>query len=128
LHAIYAFKIAEAVPRVGCISYDHLSREIQRVSGFNVPAAELRRLLRLAMANSIFCEPEPLHVAHNRTSLVMLEDESLASWVGFYTVDILLPVGNTVPAMQKWPGSQDPTETVWIILFFHGLTICHKTC
>lgn len=112
LHAIYTFKIAEAVPPTGCISYDDLTKEIQRVSGFNVPGSELRRLLRLAMANNLFCEPELGHVAHNRTSLVMLEDENLANWVGLYTVDLFLPVGNTVPAMQKWPGSQDLTETV----------------
>lgn len=64
------------------------------------------------MANNLFCEPELGHVAHNCTSLVMLEDEALASWVGLYTVDLFLPVGNTVTAMQKWPGSEDLTETV----------------
>lgn len=66
------------------------------------------------MANNLFCEPELGHVAHNRTSLVMLEDENLANWVGLYTVDLFLPVGNTVPAMQKWPGSQELTETVCV--------------
>ncbi|KID77808.1 Grayanic acid biosynthesis cluster O-methyltransferase [Metarhizium brunneum] len=122
LHAIYTFKIAEAVPQQGCISYDSLTREVQRVSGFKIPASELRRLLRLAMANNLFCEPELDHVAHNRTSLVMLEDESLASWVGLYTVDLFLPVGNTVAAMQKWPGSQDLTETAINISYGHSNT------
>ncbi|KHN95923.1 O-methyltransferase, family 2 [Metarhizium album ARSEF 1941] len=122
LHAIYTFKIAEAVPRQGSISYDNLTREVHRVSGFNIPASELRRLLRLAMANNLFCEPELGHVAHNRTSLVMLEDETLASWVGLYTVDLFLPVGNTVAAMQKWPGSQDLTETAVNISYGHNNT------
>ncbi|OAA51549.1 O-methyltransferase, family 2 [Metarhizium rileyi] len=119
LHAIYTFKIAEAVPEEGHISYDDLTGEVQRVSGFMIPASELRRLLRLAMANNLFCEPELGHVAHNRTSLVMLEDENLASWVGLYTVDLFLPVGNTVAAMQKWPGSQDLTETAVNISYGH---------
>lgn len=112
MHAIYTFKIAEAVPPTGSISYEDLTRQVHEISGYEIPASELRRVLRLAMANNLFCEPELGHVAHNCTSLIMLEDEALASWVGLYTVDLFLPVGNTVTAMQKWPGSEDLTETV----------------
>ncbi|KAK2591762.1 hypothetical protein QQS21_010552 [Conoideocrella luteorostrata] len=119
LHAICTFKITEAVPRTGSISYEDLSSRVQRISGYSIPATELRRVLRLAVANKLFCEPEIGQIAHNRTSLVMLEDEDIASWVGMYTTDLFLPVGNTVPAMQKWPGSQELTETAVNISYGH---------
>ncbi|KAG6013716.1 hypothetical protein E4U41_005010 [Claviceps citrina] len=119
LHAIYTFKMVEAVPRTGSISYEHLARQIHQLSGYEIPASELRRLLRLAMANNLFCEPAPGHVAHNCTSLVMLEDEALASWVGLCTTDLLLPVGSTVAAMQRWPGSEDLAETAVNIAYGH---------
>ncbi|QPH10860.1 hypothetical protein C2857_002365 [Epichloe festucae Fl1] len=127
LHAIYTFRIAEAVPQTGSISYEDLARQVLKVSGYKIPASELRRVLRLAMANNLFCEPELGHVAHNCTSLVMLEDEALASWVGLYTVDLFLPVGNTVTAMQKWPGSEDLTETAVNISYSHRDTFFHHT-
>lgn len=67
--------------------------------------------MRLAIANSIFQEPKIGSVAHNRASLLLLEDESLASWTAFYTMDLLAPISQTVAAMKKWPGSQETNET-----------------
>ncbi|KAG5983670.1 hypothetical protein E4U54_006216, partial [Claviceps lovelessii] len=112
LHAIYTFQIAKAVPPTGSISYQHLARRIHALSGHEMPATDLRRLLRLAMANNLFCEPEIGQVAHNCTSRVLLEDEALASWVGMYMEDLFLPIGKTVAAMQRWPGSEELNETV----------------
>ncbi|KAK5996560.1 Chlorophenol O-methyltransferase [Cladobotryum mycophilum] len=119
LQAICEFKIAEAVPTARCISYEDLSVEVRRLAGTAVLPSDLRRLLRLAMANNIFQEPKAGFVAHNRTSLLLLEDESLASWVGMYTTDLLSPVASTVAAMRKWPESQEANQTGVNIAFNH---------
>lgn len=112
LHAIYIFKIAQAVPSTGSISYEQAATQIHALSGYEIAVSELRRLLRLAVANNLFCEPQVGHVAHNCSSRVLLKDEALASWIGMFTEDLFLPIGNTVAAMRKWPGSEEPTETV----------------
>lgn len=67
--------------------------------------------MRLAIANNIFHEPKIGSVAHNRASLLLLEDESLASWAAFYTMDLLAPISQTVTAMKTWPGSQETNQT-----------------
>lgn len=113
--------MAEVVPRSGMISYQDLAKEVKQISGVDVPYLDLRRLLRLAMVNSLFREPEPNHVAHSTTSLLLLDDEGIASWVAMYTTDFFQPIASTVPAMRKWPGSQEPNETVRPTCF----TKCH---
>ncbi|EQL01820.1 hypothetical protein G6O67_007882 [Ophiocordyceps sinensis] len=112
LHAIAEFDIAAAVPPNGSISYESLSAEIHKLKGVHVPPRDLRRLLRLAMTSSrLFLEQDNGRVSHNRKSLLLLQDKSLASWVGMFTVDLFGPVANTVPAMCKWPASEKDNET-----------------
>lgn len=94
------------------ISYQDLAKEVTTISGVDVPYLDLRRLLRLAMANSLFREPKPNHVAHSTTSRLLLDDEGITSWVSLFTTDFFRPIASTVPAMRKWPGSQEPNETV----------------
>ncbi|PVH87919.1 S-adenosyl-L-methionine-dependent methyltransferase [Cadophora sp. DSE1049] len=105
LRAVYHFKIAESVPIEGDISYDALSEKV------NVDVTNLRRLVRHAITNHIFREPQPGYVAHTSSSRLVAEDGQLQAWVGFFSEDLLLPIGNTVDAMDKWPGSQEPRQT-----------------
>jgi hypothetical protein len=105
LQAVYEFKIAEAVPLSGSISYQDLADKV------NVPMLNLRRLIRHAMTNHIFHEPEKGFVAHTRTSRLLLEDPPLTNWVGFMMNDLWLPIAHVVKAMKKWPGSGESNET-----------------
>lgn len=100
------------MPRVGSISFKDLAVRVGRMAGVDVTATNLRRLLRLAIANNIFQEPEPGYVAHNRMSLLLREDEDLANWVGMFTTDFMPSIAYTVAAMKRWPGSQEPNQTV----------------
>lgn len=111
LQAICEFKIAEAVPLIGAISYEELAIKIYDLTGTTVLPSDLRRLMRLAIANNIFHEPKIGLIAHNRASLLLLEDESLANWTAFYTMDLLAPISQTVAAMKMWPGSQETNQT-----------------
>jgi len=85
LQAVYEFKVAEAVPLSGSISYQDLADKVH--------------------------EPEKGFVAHTRTSRLLLEDLPLTNWVGFMTEDLWLPIANVVKAMKKWPGSGESNET-----------------
>lgn len=105
------------MPRTGSITYQDLSVEVQKRVGIDIPSYDLRRLLRLAMANNLFYEPELGHVAHSRSSLLFLEDVNLSSWVEMYMGDFFAPVAYTATAMRKWPASQEDNETASLI--FH---------
>jgi hypothetical protein len=102
---MYEFKVAESVPLSGSISYQDLAEKV------DVPMLNLRRLIRHAMTNHIFYEPEKGFVAHTRTSRLLLENPQLNAWVGFMTNDLWLPIANVVNAMKKWPGSGESNET-----------------
>jgi hypothetical protein len=109
---MWEFKVAEAVPLEGSISYEDLATKVQELNnGLKIPVLNLRCLIRHAMTNRIFYEPAKGFVAHTRTSRLLLEDAHLASWVGFMCNDLWLPIANVVSAMKKWPGSEESTET-----------------
>ncbi|KAG4431838.1 hypothetical protein IFR05_012676 [Cadophora sp. M221] len=81
------------------------------LTAFNVDVTNLRRLVRHAISNHIFCEPRPGYVAHTSSSRLLAEDAQLKAWVGFFSEDLLLPIGSTVDAMDKWPRSEEPRQT-----------------
>lgn len=111
LQAMWQFQIAKFVPLSGTISYEDLTAKAEAANGLAIGVLTLRRLIRHAITNRIFCEPTKGQVAHTRTSRLLLEDEPLINWVGFMCNDLWLPIANVVNAMKKWPASEEPTET-----------------
>jgi hypothetical protein len=104
LQVISRCKIAQHVPLDNPISYTDLSAIC------SVPEHTLKRLLRHAMTNRLFCEPTRNHVAHTPASKLLATDKKLDSWV-FFLVEYFWPATTrAVDAMQKWPGSSNPTE------------------
>jgi hypothetical protein len=109
---MWKFRVAEAVPLEGTITYEDLTAKVNELdSELRIPVLNLRRLIRHAMTNRIFCEPTKGHVAHTRASRLLLEDAPLNNWVGFLGSDLFIPIASTVTAMKKWPGSEEPNET-----------------
>ncbi|RDW65978.1 hypothetical protein BP6252_09613 [Coleophoma cylindrospora] len=104
LQAINRFKIAQNVPLDGSISYKSLSAVC------SVNESQLRRLVRHAMTNRIFYEPEKEQVAHTKASRLLMEDPRMDAWTYFLTDHFWPVTAKTVDALQKWPGSQDPKE------------------
>lgn len=111
LQAMWEFDVARAVPLDGTISFEDLTARVEEANGLPIGVLNLRRLLRHAMTNHIFCEPAKNQVAHTRTSRLLLEDEPLKNWTGFITHDVWTPVSKVVEAMRRWPASEEPTET-----------------
>jgi hypothetical protein len=97
--------VAEAVPIKQEISYADLSKKV------GVDLTNLRRLVRHAMTNHIFREPKPGYVAHTSSSRLLAENLQIQAWTGFCLEDLWPPITSTVDAMDRWPGSQEPTET-----------------
>ncbi|KAE8329587.1 hypothetical protein BDV39DRAFT_213720 [Aspergillus sergii] len=119
LQAIWAFRVPQAVPLPGKISYEDLAEKCHQLSGVFVPLFTLKRIIRHAITNRFFCEPELGFVAHNRASRVLLEEETLDAWVGLLCNDIWPGFACTVEAMKRWPGSGEPNETGINVAYNH---------
>ncbi|OGM47231.1 O-methyltransferase [Aspergillus bombycis] len=100
LHAIWTFRVPQAVPLTGTISYEDLAKKCHQLSGIFVPLFTFRRIVRHAITNRFFWEPELGFVAHNRASRVLLEEETLDA---------------------GWPGSGEPNETGINVAYNHNL-------
>ena len=109
------------MPLTGTVTYEALTSAVRLLNdNIPLPVLNLRRLIRHAITDRVFAEPQKGHVAHTRTSRLLLEDEPLKNWVGFMCNDLLRPVGNVVGAMRKWPGSEESTETSVNLAYGHG--------
>ncbi|GMF77471.1 unnamed protein product [Aspergillus oryzae] len=121
LHAIWTFRVPQAVPLNSKISYEDLAEKCHQLSGIFVPLFTFRRIIRHAITNRFFCEPELGFVAHNRASRVLLEEETLDAWVGLFCNDMWPGFVYTVEAMKRWPGSGEPNETGINVAYGHNL-------
>ncbi|KAK3994347.1 O-methyltransferase-domain-containing protein [Cladorrhinum sp. PSN332] len=119
---IWEFNVAACVSLDSPISFSDLTAKISAANG-NLPLGvmNVRRLLRHAMTNRIFCEPTKGYVAHTRASRLLLEDEPMRNWTGLVTGDLWLPTAHTVDAMKKWPCSEEPTETGVNLAYGHDM-------
>lgn len=84
--------------------------EIAAFSG--LPETTVRQIIRHAIVKGIFTEPRPGVVAHNAVSRLLAEDQVIHDWVGASTDDLWQGAAQTCNALVKFPGSQEPNETV----------------
>ncbi|KAI3322493.1 putative O-methyltransferase [Xylariaceae sp. AK1471] len=104
-HVITRFRLAQLVPIGGVVTF----AELAAASGLN--ETHVRKLLRHAMTQRVFCEPRPGVVAHTASSRVLVEDSGLFSCVRLGTDDLWRAACYTGDAMAQFPGSEEPNET-----------------
>lgn len=108
IDAICRYKIPDMIPPGGQISFE----EIAEKTGLQKGA--VRRLLRHAMAMHILREVEPEMVAHTSISK-FLTIPYINGWVNFESKDTWPATTRIVDAIQKWPNSQEPNETGFVL-------------
>ncbi|PTU23690.1 hypothetical protein P175DRAFT_0427152 [Aspergillus ochraceoroseus IBT 24754] len=105
------FNIHQSVPLNGEISYEELS------AACGLPVDPLRRVLRHAMLNHLFREPNPGYVAHSDASSVFVTDAKMAAWLG-HNYDEVFRCLHAVPdAIRNHPTSADPGHTPCGVVF-----------
>ena len=72
----------------------------------------LRRILRHAMTKHIFEESCKGFVTHTAPSKLLAQDPQIHDWVGASTDELWQGASQTVDALVKYPGSQEPSQTV----------------
>jgi hypothetical protein len=71
----------------------------------------LKRILRTAIANHIFLEPEKGLVAHSAISALIPGIPSVHGWMVHFTENVWPAGVRLMDAIQKWPGSEEPEHT-----------------
>ena len=104
-HVIDRFQIAQSIPVDGKRTYEELAGTT------NVPARTLRRVLRHAMAQRVFCEPQPGIVAHTKASKVLAENEHVRDYFATVCEQVWPAATRLADAIEKWPESDKRSQT-----------------
>ena len=115
MQAISQFKIASTFP----VGEEASFGQISKACGLN--ESDLRRLLRHATTKHIFIEPRKGYVGHTAASKLLAEDQQMSDWVGASTGELWQAASQTINAMVKFPGSQEPNQTVQNLDYFTSL-------
>ncbi|KAI1203724.1 S-adenosyl-L-methionine-dependent methyltransferase [Nemania serpens] len=114
IHAIYSFKLPSRVPVEGSISYAELAGKIQ------VGEDVVRRIARYAITKHIFREVDGGNrLAHSATSKMLAESPMMMEWIGMVCEEMWPAATQAVPALAKWPMSQEPQHSGYALA--HGL-------
>ncbi|KAL4893186.1 S-adenosyl-L-methionine-dependent methyltransferase [Aspergillus ambiguus] len=111
LRWIYHFNIASAVPLDHAVTY----AEISAATG--VDEDRTKRMLRHAMTNRLFCEPEPGMVAHSACSALLVRSKALNDWVGYTTEETYPASAKVVEAQERFGASQKANESAYNVAF-----------
>jgi hypothetical protein len=106
LQYIYRYRIAYNVPVDGETTFE----ELAKACGLNVK--DVTRFLRVAIARHVFHEPQKGSIVHTATSKVLLNNTMLEAWLLNIAEEFWPSLTRTVDATEKWPGSEEPNESV----------------
>lgn len=109
---MYQFDIANHVPLNGQVSYADIAAKTGQ------DETNIRRVIRHAITNRVFCEPREGYVAHTAASAVLVKDHQMVDWSGLCLSEFYGGSAKTIEAMEKYPGSQEPAETGYSL--FHS--------
>lgn len=84
--------------------------DIAATTGLN--ESVVRRIIRHAIVKKIFKEPRLGVVAHNAVSRLLAEDQVIHDWVAASCDDLWQAAAQTCNAMTRFPGSEEPNQTV----------------
>lgn len=107
LHIINHYKIFNAIPVKGDISYEDLAQKVK------IPTSRLRRILRHAMTNYHFYEPREGYVAHTGPTMAMVKAPVYGSWIAHNSEEVTVAISGTIEALQKYGDSRKPEESAF---------------
>ncbi|CAL5869457.1 uncharacterized protein PFLUO_LOCUS3686 [Penicillium psychrofluorescens] len=111
VHAISHFKIAQAVPKEGLISF----AELARATG--VAELDVARFVRRTAINHIFVEPTPGHVAHTAASALLSEDPQMQALVAHMSEEAFPASARIVDALEVSTGCGEPRDSPFALAF-----------
>ncbi|KAI9833494.1 MAG: hypothetical protein M1819_003652 [Sarea resinae] len=110
-HVIYHFKIAQAVPDKGSITFPELAKAT------GVHETIIARVIRALIPGKIFAEPKSGQIAHTPMSKLLARDKYIQAWVGHNTEDIYVSEARFVDAIEKFGFTGEPSQTGFNLAF-----------
>ncbi|RAK95914.1 putative O-methyltransferase [Aspergillus ibericus CBS 121593] len=101
IHAVCEFDLARSFPVGATATF----AEIAQVCG--LPERDVRRIVRHAATEGIFREDPKGIVRHTAASKMLADDEVVRDYMDVCYREIFPAMQQTVPAMRKWPGSEN---------------------
>ncbi|PNP60232.1 hypothetical protein THARTR1_00256 [Trichoderma harzianum] len=98
------FKIFDRIPERAVMPYDSLADEA------NVPVSELKRMLRIAMANHVFYEVDGKAVSHNRFSWKLARDGDVIHGLPFFCDTVMPAIENMIDRTTRWQASDSDED------------------
>lgn len=105
--AVYHFNIVDQVPTNAEASFE----EVAEKCGMHL--RDFKIIVRYAMTTFIFQEPRPGFIAHSAASRVLKENKLIRALAGMGSNEIYPGIFKELDALQKNPGSQEPSESAW---------------
>ncbi|KAE8353422.1 O-methyltransferase [Aspergillus coremiiformis] len=99
-HVIYRFKIYDAIPLEGSITYAEVANKIA------LPERQVERLLRQSILHGIFTEPELGRIAHTASSAVLIRDKSMLDWYGYCVEELFPTSAKLADSLEANPASR----------------------
>jgi hypothetical protein len=106
LHFIHTYKIGYELKWGERTTFESIARKA------NLDVGDTRRMIRLAMTEHFFTEPESGVVMHTAASFEIARNALLSAWVGLTTQENWPPMLKLVETLGKYPGSEEPLESV----------------
>ncbi|KAF3025036.1 hypothetical protein E8E14_014352 [Neopestalotiopsis sp. 37M] len=103
--AITRFNLARKLPIGGTTTFEEMA------SKSGLPGSTIRKLVRYAVAQKIFEEPQPGVIAHSAASRLLAEDPGVHDFVATCSDELWQAAAQTCNALVKFPGSEEPNET-----------------
>ncbi|KUI59276.1 6-hydroxytryprostatin B O-methyltransferase [Cytospora mali] len=103
--AVTRFGLARNLP----VGSETTFAELAASSG--LAESDVRKLVRYAVSQRIFEEPQPGVIAHSAASRVLAEDSAMHDYVATCSDELWQAAAQTCNAMARFPGSEEPNET-----------------
>lgn len=103
---MYRFNIPALIPVHGSVAVSELTARLPTVS----PGA-VARLLDHAVGNYVLDCPKQGHIAHSAISAMLSSSPDMQDWLGSACEDMWPAAAQVVPALIRWPRSEEPSHT-----------------
>jgi hypothetical protein len=77
-----------------------------------LPESDVMRFLRYGIARHFFAEPSKGAIVHTAASRLTVHNKLIQSWLMNIADEFWPSLSRTVDATLKWPGSEEPNESV----------------
>ncbi|KAI1193017.1 S-adenosyl-L-methionine-dependent methyltransferase [Nemania serpens] len=113
-HVLDVFNIYNLVPVGETRTYE----EIAAQTSPRLPTKTVRRLMRHAITQRVFCEVQPGVIAHTNVSRLLTEDKTIRDYYSLKGEDAWPAATRVADALLKWPDSTGPKHTGYMLA--HG--------